>query len=503
MKTIKLSAKYLKDAQIFYKDYCNKDNTILFESAEIVDKSGVQSIIGFRSCLKISCEDLKVCVKALNENGRYLALALAKIYKKDLVDNTFYVSFKRPSGNLDEFSRLKSEGPLDVMRSLITIVKPCTEIFIAGVIAFDFINNFENIANVPKGENPCDDYCYYISDISIHINHVKKTTSIISYVFAEDEYKDTALAALDIKDKIDLFDKTCDLSLEYKVKPLINPDLDDEEFSKIIDSVKEHIKKSDAFQVVPSRTFIHPCKAPLKAYTYLKKLNPSPYMYFIKDPKFIIFGASPEFALRYEAFNRSISISPIAGTRARGFDENGKIDYETDTRIELELRTDKKEVAEHLMLVDLARNDLARISKPNSRYVSNLLHVDKYQSVMHLVSDVHATLLDDLDAFNAYLACMNMGTLSGAPKIKAHELIYKYEGKKRGSYGGVISLLSADGSFDSCIAIRSAFVKNDTAYVQAGCGVVFDSDTKSECEETVNKARSVLTALSYALKEED
>ena len=123
------------------------------------------------------------------------------------------------------------------------------------------------------------------------------------------------------------------------------------------------------------------------------------------------------------------------------------------------------------MLVDLARNDLARISKPGTRYVDNMLHIDKYQSVMHLVSDVHGTLQDDLDALHAYQACMNMGTLSGAPKIKAHELIYKYEGKKRGSYGGVIAILGNDGSFDSCIAIRSAFVKDKTAYVQAGCGV--------------------------------
>ena len=221
-------------------------------------------------------------------------------------------------------------------------------------------------------------------------------------------------------------------------------------------------------------------------------------MYYIKDPKFTIFGASPEFAVRFEALNRMVSISPIAGTRARGLDENGLIDRELDSRIELELRTDKKEVAEHLMLVDLARNDLARISKPGTRYVDNMLHIDKYQSVMHLVSDVHGTLQDDLDALHAYQACMNMGTLSGAPKIKAHEIIYKYEGKKRGSYGGVIAILGNDGSFDSCIAIRSAFVKDKTAYVQAGCGVVFDSDIKAECQETVNKARSVLTALAMA-----
>lgn len=224
-------------------------------------------------------------------------------------------------------------------------------------------------------------------------------------------------------------------------------------------------------------------------------------MYFIHDENFTLFGASPEYAVRYEAHNRQVSISPIAGTRARGLNADGTVNRELDSRIELELRTDRKEVAEHLMLVDLARNDIARISKPGTRYVDNMLHVDKYQSVMHLVSDVHGTLRDDLDGLHAYLACMNMGTLSGAPKIKAHELIYRYEGKKRGSYGGTVCILSNDGSLDSCIAIRSAFVKNDKAYVQAGCGVVFDSDISAECLETVNKAKSVLTAITMAKAE--
>ena len=278
-----------------------------------------------------------------------------------------------------------------------------------------------------------------------------------------------------------------------------HPDLNDDEFAAMVNKIKEHIRCGDAFQVVPSRTFSAQCPDPFLAYEYLKKLNPSPYMYYICDPNFVIFGASPEFAVRYVAQDNTVSISPIAGTRTRGIDKNGQLDRELDSRIELELRTDKKEVSEHLMLVDLARNDLARIAKTGTRYVDNMLHVDKYQAVMHLVSDVHAKLRDDLDAFNAYQACMNMGTLSGAPKIKAHELIYRYEGKKRGSYGGVVAIIGNDGSFDSCITIRSAFVKDGKAYVQAGCGVVYDSDPKSECQETVNKARSTLTAIYMAL----
>jgi anthranilate synthase component 1 len=501
MKTISFEAKYLKDAQLFYRDYCHHDHSILFESAEIVAKSGVQSIIGVSTALKVSCENLVVKVEALNHNGLTLLSKLAALYKANISDNFFTVAFSRPPKNLDEATRLKAPGPLDVMRSIQHLVSECQDILIAGVISFDFINNFEYIGDVPKGENPCDDYCYYICDIAILVNHIEKTTRVVSYAFSADTYKETAFKALELRDELNDFKAEDLLQIELKRNPKIDPDLSDSEFGAIVSKLKEHIVKGDAFQVVPSRTFKYPCPDPLLAYSYLKKLNPSPYMYYIKDPKFCILGASPEFALRFNAKTREVAISPIAGTRTRGLDAQGNLDRELDSRIELELRTDKKEVSEHLMLVDLARNDLARIAKSGSRYVDNLLHVDKYQSVMHLVSDVHATLRDDLDAFHAYLACMNMGTLSGAPKIKAHELIYRYEGKKRGSYGGVINIIAADGSFNSCIAIRSAFVKNNTAYVQAGCGVVFDSDVKAECQETINKARSVLTALDLALKD--
>ncbi len=500
MKSISFETKYLKEAHLFYKEYCHKDNTILYESAEIIDKSGVQSLIGVSSALKITCEDLKVKVKALNSNGEALLKLIADDLKIKADGSCLYVPFSRPDKNLDEETRLKEKNPFEVLRSTIKNIKGCKNIFIGGLISFDYINNFEYLGEIRKGDNPCPDYGFYVFDIAIRSNHQKQETSIDAYVFDETSYKEIAFETLELRDRIDAFDKHDNLEIT-KVTPTVNPDLDDERFGEIVGRIKQHIIDGDAFQVVPSRTFRHRCSDPLLAYSYLKKLNPSPYMYYIRDPDFVIFGASPEFAVRFEAQNRAVSISPIAGTRARGLNEDGTINKELDSRIELELRTDTKEVAEHLMLVDLARNDLARISKTGSRYVDNMLHVDKYQSVMHLVSDVHATLKDDLDAFHAYCACMNMGTLSGAPKIKAHELIYRYEGKKRGSYGGVIAILSEDGSMDSCIAIRSAFVKENTAYVQAGCGVVFDSDIKAECQETVNKAKSVLIALALADKE--
>ncbi|VEI44385.1 anthranilate synthase component I [Actinobacillus equuli] len=181
------------------------------------------------------------------------------------------------------------------------------------------------------------------------------------------------------------------------------------------------------FQIVPSRRFSLPCPNILAAYRQLKINNPSPYMFFMQGENFTLFGASPESALKYSQATRQLEIYPIAGSRPRGFDTNGNIDPELDSRLELELRLDQKELAEHLMLVDLARNDVARVCQAGTRKVVDLMQIDRYSQIMHLVSRVVGTLRTDLDALHAYQACMNMGTLTGAPKIKAMQLIYQVE----------------------------------------------------------------------------
>lgn len=184
--------------------------------------------------------------------------------------------------------------------------------------------------------------------------------------------------------------------------------------------------------------------------------------------------------MKYSAQTRQVEIYPIAGSRPRGFDEQGQIDLDLDARLELELRLDKKELAEHLMLVDLARNDVARVCESGSRHVKALMQIDRYSHIMHLVSRVVGKLRPELDALHAYQACMNMGTLTGAPKIKAMQLIYLVEQQKRHSYGGAVGYLSSNGNLDTCIVIRSAFVQNGIAHIQAGCGEVLDSDPQME-----------------------
>lgn len=218
-------------------------------------------------------------------------------------------------------------------------------------------------------------------------------------------------------------------------------------------------------------------------------------MFYMQDKSFVIFGASPESALKYDAQSNKLEVYPIAGTRPRGRRPDGSIDVDLDSRLELDLQQDKKEKSEHIMLVDLARNDVARVSKPGTRHVKDLLKVDRYSHVMHLVSRVVGELRDDLDPLHAYQACMNMGTLVGAPKISAATLIRNIEKQRRGSYGGAVGYFNGQGDFDTCIVIRSAFVKNDVAHVQAGAGVVNDSIPQAEADETSAKAQAVISAI--------
>jgi anthranilate synthase component 1 len=224
-------------------------------------------------------------------------------------------------------------------------------------------------------------------------------------------------------------------------------------------------------------------------------------MFYMHDELFTLFGASPESALKYASDTNQVEIYPIAGTRRRGKNPDGSINLDLDGRIELELRSDMKENAEHMMLVDLARNDVARISAAGSRHVADLLKVDRYSHVMHLVSRVVGQLRDDLDALHAYQACMNMGTLTGAPKIRAMQLIRDVEQARRGSYGGAVGYYTGEGDLDTCIVIRSAYVEDGMAQVQAGAGVVYDSDPQAEADETRGKAQAVINAIQTAHKE--
>jgi anthranilate synthase component 1 len=271
-------------------------------------------------------------------------------------------------------------------------------------------------------------------------------------------------------------------------------DLDDDAFEATVLRLKEHIAAGDIFQAVPSRAFRAPCDAPEAAFRRLVGADPSAYHYCFDSGHGVLFGASPETAVELERRGDAmmVSVSPIAGTRPRG------ATADEDDRYEADLRLDAKEVAEHLMLVDLARNDVARVAVPGTRRVSRLLAVERFARVMHLVSTVEGRLADDHDAIDAVRACLNVGTLSGAPKLRAIELIRAVEASPRGPYGGAIGWIAGNGEMDSAVVIRSALVRDGMAEVRAGAGVVADSVPAAEAAETRAKASAVLAALGAA-----
>jgi anthranilate synthase component I len=254
---------------------------------------------------------------------------------------------------------------------------------------------------------------------------------------------------------------------------------------------KEYIAAGDIFQVVLSqRLDFTPEVAPFDLYRALRQVNPSPYLYFLKTGDTHILGSSPEMLVRVTG--RKLEYRPIAGTHPRGRDEA------EDTRLEQQMRNDEKERAEHVMLVDLGRNDLGRVSEYGSVKVKDLMYVERYSHVMHLVSALEGTLRKDLDALDAFAACFPAGTLSGAPKVRAMQIIEELEPTRRGIYGGSVLYADFAGNLDSCIGIRTMLMQGKKAYLQAGAGIVADSDPASEFQESMNKAGAVLKAVEMA-----
>jgi anthranilate synthase component 1 len=264
-----------------------------------------------------------------------------------------------------------------------------------------------------------------------------------------------------------------------------------EGYMAMVEAAKEYIAAGDIIQVVPSQRFETTLAAhPFNLYRSLRTINPSPYMYYLRLGDHTLVGASPETMVRVEG--RRITLRPIAGTRRRGETEA------EDVRLEKELLADPKELAEHVMLVDLGRNDVGRVAKTGSVEVTELMGVERYSHVMHIVSNVVGELRDECDAFDAFRATFPQGTVSGAPKIRAMEIIDELEPVRRGVYAGAVGYFSYNGNTDTAIALRTLLVKGDRVYIQAGGGVVADSDPAAEYEESINKARAMVRALSAA-----
>ena len=263
------------------------------------------------------------------------------------------------------------------------------------------------------------------------------------------------------------------------------------EYLHVVRKAKQYIRAGDIFQVVLSQRFSAKAKAnPFEVYRQLRALNPSPYLFYLQLNDVAVVGSSPEMLVKVQG--RDVFYRPIAGTRRRGKDES------EDQRLEREMLASEKERAEHIMLVDLGRNDLGRVCEYGTVKVEKLLTVERYSHVMHIVSSLRGRLREDVDCFDALMACFPAGTVSGAPKVRAMEIIEELERTCRGIYAGGILYLDFAGNLDSCIALRTMVVKNGVAYVQAGGGIVADSTPEGEYQESVNKSKALLTALEAA-----
>ncbi|MEE4245490.1 MAG: anthranilate synthase component 1 [Kangiellaceae bacterium] len=482
------------------------DFNALLETASITSKEHINSILALSAALRITCMDHRVDVIALNINGaQLLPLIKTKFGDAKISGSQLTILFDHISINneVDEFKKLLLPSVFDAIRHTIAATKVNSELdkstYLIGSFSFDCYDLFESL---PKFDSEKDfpDYDFYLVDKLIQVNHQTNNSRIICKVFAGDNQQKIAndyqadLQSLDKEIHRVVTDSQVE-QLNTSVDLAKQVNLNDDDYRNLVMSAKQNIINGDVFQLVVARHFTLACPDVMAAYMALRKSNPSPYMFYINTKDYQLFGASPESAVKYSAATNRASVYPIAGTRARGKLADGQIDFDLDARIELELKSDLKETAEHSMLVDLARNDIARVCKPGSRKIDRLMEVDRYSHVMHLVSKVSGELNSELDALSAYQACMNMGTLTGAPKIKASELIRHYETDYRGVYGGATGYLNAFGDMDTAIVIRSALVKAGVATVSAGAGIVYDSQPDAEALETTNKAAAVIAAI--------
>lgn len=518
------------------QDSSRPTNTVLLESADIASKQHLTTIAVLAASAQITCTGDTVTLKALDTTdgpqalkavAQYLSSAVTRQSDSELVLHLPSVA----EDSAEEHARLRERSTMEPLRILTDQVVAHPHLpLVAGAVAFDYLGTYESLPSVADGANTCPDYLFFNARIILVVDHPTGSCQLVgasldaAQLSAQMDALEAAINELPAQAPSAPAEQTAPAQQttqaasahqqtatpEAQATPAASaqqtaedtitayPTMSDADFCELVAKMQQHIAIGDAYQVVPSRGFVIDCPQPLQTYRYLHDADPSPYMFYIATDDFELFGASPESSLLHSAKTSQVAIRPIAGTRPRGFAPDGSIDHELDIRLELELRSDAKEVAEHVMLVDLARNDVARISAPGTRKVTQLLRVDRYSRVMHLVSEVTGQLASDLHPLDAFRASMTMGTLTGAPKLRAAELIRQYEGTRRGSYGGAVGYLRGDGELDTCIVIRSAFARGGKAIVQAGAGVVSDSVPQREADETAHKASNVLRAIAAA-----
>jgi anthranilate synthase component 1 len=401
---------------------------------------------------------------------------------------------KRQQGNV--FAVVK-----ELLRAHTPALLPALPPFTAGCVgyfAYDVVRRLENIGDRAKDDLGLPDSSLMFFDRLLAFDHLRHQIHIIATADTSAETPEKAyqravsdIGALEKKLARGFKPGSWHQNGASRNHMRVHAGITRRRYEANVERAKEYIAAGDVFQVVLSqRLDFEPGVRPFQLYRALRTVNPSPYMYFLRLGDTHVIGSSPEMLVRVTG--RKLEYRPIAGTHPRGLDET------EDERLEQQMRADEKERAEHVMLVDLGRNDLGRVSEYGSVKVRDLMYVERYSHVMHLVSALEGRLKEGLDAIDAFAACFPAGTLSGAPKVRAMQIIEELEPTRRGVYGGSVLYADFAGNLDSCIAIRTMLLKGKRAYLQAGAGIVADSDPRKEFEESMNKAQALLRAVQAA-----
>jgi len=402
-------------------------------------------------------------------------------------------------------SKIESGTPLSAIKEILARYNPVDVPGLprfsggaVGFISYDMVRFFEDLPEDTADDLNVPDSQFIITDTMLVFDNVSQTIKMVSNAFIESDdldevYEQTIKKIGLLEEKLKTPLKISTQANEEVVQPKFESNFEKEKFKGAVDKVKQYILEGDVIQVVLSQRLSFDIKKKaFDIYRALRTVNPSPYMYFLKFGDIEVVGSSPEILVRLE--DEKVEVRPIAGTRKRGKNE------EEDVALEKDLLQDEKELAEHIMLVDLGRNDLGRVAKISSVEVNESFTVERYSHVMHIVSNVRGILKEGLDCFDVLEATFPAGTVSGAPKIRAMEIIEEMEPNRRGLYAGAVGYIGFSGNMDTAIAIRTLVVKEQIAYLGVGAGIVADSVPESEFEETMNKGRALLKAVELAEK---
>ncbi|MDI6703820.1 MAG: anthranilate synthase component I [bacterium] len=461
----------------FWKISKDSDYAYLLESVEGGEKLGRYSFLGADPNAVFKCQGEKVTVER--------------------------------DGEIEE-SEIREEDPLTYLKKLMdnfhpVQVKELRRFYggAVGYIGYDYVRHLEKIPDKKSDELGLPEILFVFTDTILIFDHVNHTIKVVSNAYIEDSVDkayDEAIRKIEgimakLREPLLLGPDTPGIHEWGEMSDIkIESNLTKHEYMKSVEKAKEYIRAGDIFQVVLSQRFrVSVSTSPFSIYRALRRINPSPYMYYLKYKDSVILGSSPEILVRVDG--NVAEVRPIAGTRPRGKEE------EEDEAYIKDLLADPKERAEHIMLVDLGRNDLGRVCEYGSICIPELMIIEKYSHVMHIVSSIKGKVKSRYSSADVLRACFPAGTLTGAPKIRAMEIIDELEPVKRGPYGGCVGYFSFSGNIDTCITIRTIVFKEGMAYIQAGAGIVLDSDPAREYDETRNKAEALIKAIRMAKRD--